>query len=101
MKNGTLAEKRTVLKTTTTQAPPNKEASPEPTTTAVNAVEEKPPLKEPAVMLQTIQAPIKVPQKEQKCTYCKAKEFTTLAIRGSVVLVLLALCFNLIKTATK
>ncbi|WP_052600216.1 hypothetical protein [Aureispira sp. CCB-QB1] len=99
MKNGTLAEKRTIQKTTTTQTNPKKDPSPELTTTAVNVVEEKPPLKEPAVMLQTIQVPDKEPVK--KCSYCKAKELTTLAIRGSVVLVLLALCFNLIKTANK
>lgn len=101
MSNGTLAEKRTLVKTTTTEKLPIKEVVPEVSTTTIKLAEEQPPLKEPIAMLQTIQAPVREPQKEQKCSYCKAKEITTLAIRGSVVLVLLALCFNLIKTATK
>ena len=100
MKNGTLAEKRT-LTTTTTAVPTTTETPKAVTTEVVKIVEEQPTLKQPDPTIQTVQVAVKEPKKEQKCTYCKAKDITTLAIRGSIVLVLLALCFNLIKTATK
>jgi hypothetical protein len=36
---------------------------------------------------------------DTKCMYCKVQAVVTLSCRGAFILVLLALCYNLIKTA--
>ena len=93
MKNGTLAEKRTL---TTTEEVPTVVSSPEVKPIILKVVEEQPPIKEPTLVLE---APKASEEPKTKCTYCKVDRIITLSIRGSVTLVLLALCFHLIKSA--
>lgn len=98
MSNGTLAEKRT-LTTTTTEALPTVETPQKVSPEIVKVVEEQSPTKEPALVIDLPKPPLKEPR--TKCTYCKVDRIITLSIRGSITLVLLALCFHLIKSATK
>lgn len=114
MQTGTLSEKRTTTK------PINPDyAVPEGNQPILKTMmvpeqetkENKAPNKEPVEKPQlttTAQPQVWVKPKPQpehvtdtKCLYCKAEAITTLAIRGGLVLVLLALCFNLIKSASK
>lgn len=108
MKNGTLSEKRTkvdhvalernqpVLKT---MISPEGVAKNNPSKEPVSV--EKP---EPVTITAQPQVQVEPKPKhisDTKCMYCKAEAITTLAIRGGIVLVLFALCFNLIKSAKK
>lgn len=100
MSNGTLAEKRTLIKKTTEVVPPV-ETPPELKPAVVKVVQEE----TPTLTLEVPEIPTKEPKDREeqapKCTYCKVDRIITLSIRGSITLVLLALCFNLIKSATK
>jgi uncharacterized Zn-finger protein len=97
MLKGTLAEKRTSNTPTTTTEAPTVVIAPEVKPIILKVVEEQPPIKEPTLILEVP----KTPKEEQKakCTYCKVDRIITLSIRGSVTLVLLAICFHLIKSA--
>ena len=97
MSTGTLAEKRTSNTPTVKTAAPTVVTAPEVKPIILKVVEEQPPIKEPTLI---VEAP-KIPKEEQnaKCTYCKVDRIITLSIRGSVTLVLLAICFHLIKSA--
>jgi hypothetical protein len=100
MKNGTLAEKRTLTATTTTEEVPTVVtvvAAPEVKPIILKVVEEQPPITEPTLILEAPKTPTEEPK--TKCTYCKVDRIITLSIRGSVTLVLLAICFHLIKSA--
>lgn len=98
MSLGTISEKRKpTIKTTTTETPPKVE------TPVLKVVEDQLPLKEPVLVGKEPQKPTVAPKpveaKDTKCMYCGVEKVLSLAFKGSVVLVLLALCFNLIKTA--
>jgi predicted molibdopterin-dependent oxidoreductase YjgC len=99
MSLGTISEKRNTTTTTatTTTTPPKVE------TPVLKVVEDKPPLKEPILVVKEPQTPTAAPKpvkgNDTKCMYCGAEKVIALALRGSIVLVMLALCFNLIKTA--
>ena len=97
MSKGTLAEKRTLTTTPTTEEVPTVVVAPEVKPIILKVVEEQPPIKEPTLMLETPTPPTEEPK--AKCTYCKVDRIITLSIRGSITLVLLALCFHLIKSA--
>jgi hypothetical protein len=97
MKNGTLAEKRTLTATTTTEEVPTIVTTPKVEPIILKVVEEQPPIKEPTLVLEAPQTPKK--EKKTKCTYCKVDRIISLSIRGSMTLVLLAVCFHLIKSA--
>lgn len=100
MSLGTLSEKRntaTITTTATTTSSPPKAEKP-----ALKLVEETPKPKEPTLVAnptQTPTTPPTTPIQDKKCVYCGLEKGISLAFKGSVVLVLLALCFNLIKTA--
>ncbi|WMX12402.1 hypothetical protein [Aureispira sp. CCB-E] len=100
MSLGTLSEKRntaTISPTATTTSSPPKAEKP-----ALKLVEETPKPKEPTLVANptpTPTAPPTTPIQDKKCVYCGLEKGISLAFKGSVVLVLLALCFNLIKTA--
>jgi hypothetical protein len=104
MSTGTIAEKRTLVTTTapttTTEILPSPESSPELSTTMVKRTEEELPSKTPTLV---VEAPPTLPEfkpdQDKKCTYCKVDRIISLSIRGSITLVLLALCFHLIKSA--
>ena len=97
MSNGTLAEKRTLKKTT--EVVPPVETPPELKPAVVKVVQEE----TPTLPLEVPEIPVKEPKDKEeqapKCTYCKVDRIITLSIRGSITLVLLALCFHLIKSA--
>jgi len=97
MSTGTLAEKRTLTTTTTEEVPTVVTAPPEVKPIILEVVEEQPPIKEPTLVLEAPKMPTEEPN--TKCTYCKVDRIITLSIRGSVTLVLLAVCFHLIKSA--
>lgn len=107
MSLGTLSEKRTKpTTTTTTTAAPT--ASPPPTEKGegvkilekfVESIKKEPTPKEPTLVVDAPKTPTKDPKEGKKCMYCGADKILSLALRGGFVLVLLALCFNLIKTA--
>lgn len=105
MNLGTLSEKRTKPITTTTASPPPTEKGEgiKVLEKLVESIKKEPTPKEPTLVVEAPKTPIEPPQpthvQDTKCTYCKMEAITTLAIRGSIVLVLLALCFKLIKTA--
>jgi hypothetical protein len=97
MNTGTLAEKRTSNTPTTTTEAPTVVIAPEVKPIILKVVEEQPPIKEPTLVLEAPKAPTE--GQKTKCTYCKVDRIITLSIRGSVTLVLLAICFHLIKSA--
>lgn len=101
MSLGTLSEKRntaTITTTATTTSSPPKAEKP-----ALKLVEETPKPKEPTLVANPTPTPTAPPTttpiQDKKCVYCGLEKGISLAFKGSVVLVLLALCFNLIKTA--
>lgn len=93
---GTLSETRETPKVSTTMDP-----------SAIKLAETPKVDPKPIIMPQTLIEPLPEPTtpptkehlQDSSCTYCKAEVIITLAIRGSFVLVLLALCFNLVKSA--
>ena len=103
MNTGTLAEKRTLIMPTTTTTATAEVVTvvspPEVKPIILKVVEEQPPIKDPTLILEAPKIPLKEPEQETKCTYCKVDRILTLSIRGSITLVLLAVCFHLIKSA--
>ncbi|BDS13055.1 hypothetical protein [Aureispira anguillae] len=112
MSLGTISEKRAELKASTattiatpstTTVLPTKETPSKVATPVVEVVKEQPPLKEVKITLDTTKVPSKEGSpkhiQDTSCTYCKVDSISILAIRFSVVLVLLAFCYKLIKTA--
>lgn len=97
MSLGTLSEKRNQNKITTTTTQPQ-EQLPKVKTAVVEIVEERPQLKEPSIRPSEPQPVIHV---KDSCAFCQADAYLTLAIRGGLFLVMLALCYNLIKSAKK
>lgn len=102
MSTGTLAEKRTLTQVKTDTAPELETTLiVQPTAIKLSSDEALPVA--PSLVIETPKAPLKTPktkeEQQKKCTYCKVDRIITLSIRGSVTLVLLAICFHLIKSA--
>ena len=100
MQLGTLSEQRKNLISTTTAQPTITE-TPKKVETPVTVISKPSKPTQEVIVVQTPQKPTEQTSSKEKttCTLCAINSYTNLAIKGTMVLVMLALFYNLIKTA--